>query len=272
MSDDADALAAVLDFKRAQLLKAAEHVEPVTEVEGGLAVFSPALSRVWELNLLLAPAGASAAAIERLMEASERLQGAAGLRHRKLRLGGPGPADVLERLAGAAGWDLDRELVMVRRRAPDGRPAPRVAIREIGADELASAEDRFLRSEPYGRDPAVRRELIAQHERWARAVTVARQIGIVEDGQVVGWCRLYDDRGLTEIDSVGVLPERRGRGLGRALLEGVLAAVPPDRMLFLLADTADWPKDLYGRLGFDAVGERLGATSPGGADDSRPPA
>ena len=31
-------------------------------------------------------------------------------------------------------------------------------------------------------------------------------------------------------------------------------------MLIRLADTEDWPKDLDGKLGFDMVGERLGAT------------
>jgi hypothetical protein len=41
---------------------------------------------------------------------------------------------------------------------------------------------------------------------------------------------------------------------------GVLAAAPPDRVPFLLADAADWPRHLYERLGFTAVGERLGAT------------
>ena len=149
---------------------------------------------------------------------------------------------------------------MVRRRLPDRKPAARVAVREISAEELAPAEDRFLMSEPYGRDPAVRRQLIAQHGRWDRAATVARRIGIFEDESLVAWCRLYDDHGITEIDGVGVVPDRRGSGLGRALLEEVLARVPHDRVLFLCADPEDWPKHLYGKLGFDAVGERVGAT------------
>jgi ribosomal protein S18 acetylase RimI-like enzyme len=78
---------------------------------------------------------------------------------------------------------------------------------------------------------------------------------------VLAWCRLYDDHRVTEIDAVGVLPDRRGEGLGRALLEGALARVPGDRMLFLCADAEDWPKGLYVKLGFDVVGERLGATA-----------
>ena len=261
--DTSEALAAVLDFKRAQLLGAAERVEPVSDVLGGLALFTPSLPGVWELNLLLAPTGADRETIERLLEASEQLQGAAGLRHRKLRLGGPAAADdALGALASAAEWTFDRELVMVRRRPPDGMPAARVVVREISAGELAPAEDQFLMSEPYGRDPVVRQQLIAQHERWERAATVARRIAIFEDQRVVAWCRLYDAHGVTEIDGVGVVPDRRGSGLGRALLADVLARVPDDRVLFLCADTDDWPRHLYGKLGFDVVGERLGATKP----------
>jgi GNAT superfamily N-acetyltransferase len=116
-------------------------------------------------------------------------------------------------------------------------------------------------AEPDTRDPEVRRQLVVQHDHWARGAAVARRIGVVEDGHVVAWCRLYDDHRVTEIDAVGVLPDRRGEGLGRALLEGALARVPRDRMLFLCADAEDWPKRLYGKLGFDVVGERIGATA-----------
>ena len=168
---------------------------------------------------------------------------------------------MLAALRSAAGWNVDRELVMVRRRSQDKEPAGQLAVRGITADEIAPAEDEFLMAEPDSRDPEVRRQLIAQHAHWERGATAARRIGVVEDGRVLAWCRLYDDHRVTEIDAVGVLPDRRGEGLGRALLEGVLAQVPDDRMLFLCADAEDWPKRLYGKLGFDVVGERLGASA-----------
>jgi GNAT superfamily N-acetyltransferase len=76
----------------------------------------------------------------------------------------------------------------------------------------------------------------------------------------VAWCRAYDDGALFELDDVGVLRGRRGRGLGRELVAGVVAAAPPGRVPFLFADADDWPRHLYERLGFAAVGERLGAT------------
>ncbi len=260
MAGNREALATVLDFKRTQLLRAVERVEPISEVTGGLAVFCPSLPDVWDLNLVWAPQGADRETVARLMEASEHLQGAAGLRHRKLRMDGAGSDDALAPLTSAAGWGVERDLVMVRRRAPDRKAAVRAVVRELSWDELTPAEDRFLASEPYGRDPAIRRQLVAQNERWEGAAATASRIGIVEDERVIGWCRVYDDHGITEIDGVGVLPDRRGSGLGRALLEGVLDRVPSDRLLFLCADADDWPQGLYGRLGFDTVGERVSAT------------
>jgi hypothetical protein len=43
-------------------------------------------------------------------------------------------------------------------------------------------------------------------------------------------------------------------------MEGALAAVPDDQLLFLCADPHDWPQQLYRRLGFDVAGRRIGAT------------
>ncbi|MGZ8571831.1 MAG: GNAT family N-acetyltransferase, partial [Actinomycetota bacterium] len=55
---------------------------------------------------------------------------------------------------------------------------------------------------------------------------------------------------------VNTLEEARGRGLARAV---VLAAADEARgqgadPVFLIADAADWPKELYGKLGFDPAG------------------
>ncbi|HKP91357.1 MAG TPA: GNAT family N-acetyltransferase, partial [Thermoleophilaceae bacterium] len=112
----------------------------------------------------------------------------------------------------------------------------------------------------YGADPETRRQLIAQHDRWARSATTARSLGIVDGGRVVAWCCAYDDGTLYELDDVAVAPSRRGEGLGRELVAGAVALAPPGRVPFLLADADDWPRHLYARLGFATVGERIGAT------------
>jgi ribosomal protein S18 acetylase RimI-like enzyme len=249
-------LSAALRFKREQLLAAVDASEPVADVPRALALSTPSLPRVWELNVVLAPGTAGA---ERLIDAADAVQARAGLAHRRLRMDGAAPAEPLRAAAAARGWRVERELVMVREPAAQA-PAHAGRVEEVGREALAAARDEFLRTEPYGDDPETRRQLIAQHERWARGAAVARSLGVVDGGRVVAWCSAYDDGELYELDDVAVLPGRRGEGLGRELVAGATALAPPGRVPFLLADADDWPRHLYERLGFTAVGERVGVT------------
>jgi GNAT superfamily N-acetyltransferase len=249
-------LTPALRFKRDQVLAAVESVEPVADFPGAFLLTTPSLPRVWELNLLLAP---PAFGVERLIDAADRLQEAAGFAHRKIRLDGVARVEPLRAAAELRGWRLDRELIMVR--DPAAHPPPHAGrVEEVDAGALALAADEFLRAEPFGDDAEARRQLIAQHDHWPRSAATARNLGIVEGGRVVAWCRTYAGGTLYELDDVGVLPSRRGEGLGRELVAGAVALAPAGRVPFLLADADDWPRHLYGRLGFTPVGERLGAT------------
>jgi predicted GNAT family acetyltransferase len=69
-------------------------------------------------------------------------------------------------------------------------------------------------------------------------------------------CRLYNDGSLAQVDEVGTLEARRGRGHARAaVLAAADAAAAEGRdPIFLLTDAGDWPQELYGRLGFDKIG------------------
>jgi len=256
-----DQIARALAFKRERVIGAAEIAEPVPGVPGALALSSPSLSLVWELNLMLGPPAEHANGIGQLFDACEHVQRAQGLSHRKLRIPELRAGDDLALIAEAKrlGWRVDRELVMVRRRRSDR--TPRVgAVQELDQALVAEAADRFLRRESHGHGPTARRQLVAQYERWEASAPSAWRLGVVKGGRAVAWCRVYDDGQTTEIDDVSVLHERRGRGLGRMLMEGALTRVPRDRLLFLCADPDDWPQQLYRRLGFDVVGQRLGAS------------
>lgn len=253
-------LAAVRRFKRAQLLAAAECVRRLEEIPGGVYVQTPSLRFVRELNLLLAPDTIDEAQAERLSAACERLQAAPGLPYRRLRFSGGADDERIGELLAASGWELDRELIMVRRRSVDAVPGPYVVERVDDSSLIDEAEDALLSGCPYAADREVRRQLAAQRERWRHASQAASSPGVVLRGRLAAWCQLYDDGSSTEIDNVSVRPDERGRGLGRALLEGVIAATPDDRLLFLCTDRDDWTQDLYRRLGFDEIGQRLGAT------------
>ncbi len=59
-----------------------------------------------------------------------------------------------------------------------------------------------------------------------------------------------------QLEDVYTAPEERGRGHARALVTHAVAEArqkDPD-LIFIVADDNDWPKHLYGRIGFEPIG------------------
>ena len=84
----------------------------------------------------------------------------------------------------------------------------------------------------------------------------ARFFGVLVDGEVVSYADLYVDGADAQVEDVGTLPEHRGKGYATAV---ILEAIEQARasgadFVFLVADAEDWPKELYGKLGFDELG------------------
>jgi L-amino acid N-acyltransferase YncA len=105
-------------------------------------------------------------------------------------------------------------------------------------------------------------------EDWDAGHLAEHRLVAVEDGRVVGWAALspVSDRccyhGVTE-NSVYVHPDARGRGVGRALLEQLVAAA--EAAGIWTVQTGIFPEntaslELHRRCGFRVVGvrERLG--------------
>jgi predicted GNAT family acetyltransferase len=76
------------------------------------------------------------------------------------------------------------------------------------------------------------------------------------DDEIVSYTDLYSDGPDAQIEDVGTLPEHRGHGYATAVVLAAAAAARSDGadFVFLVADAEDWPKELYGKLGFDEVG------------------
>jgi GNAT superfamily N-acetyltransferase len=74
-------------------------------------------------------------------------------------------------------------------------------------------------------------------------------------GRIVAVSELYVVDDVAKVEAVYTLEVFRGLGLGRAVvLAGVRAALGAGcDLVFLNADDDDWPKMLYGKLGFDEV-------------------
>jgi predicted GNAT family acetyltransferase len=94
---------------------------------------------------------------------------------------------------------------------------------------------------------------------------LTRFFAVELDGEVVSYSDLYVNGADAQVEDVGTLPEQRNRGHATAVVLGAIAAAREAgaEFVFLVADAHDWPKELYGRLGFDEVGHYTKLFTPG---------
>jgi GNAT superfamily N-acetyltransferase len=144
------------------------------------------------------------------------------------------------------GYSSERLLWMLRTDRPP-EPVAGVDVQEVGLAETRPLHEAWLVEEGIGLDAefldaeqalAVRRGL--------------RVLAIVEDGAPAAYLRILSGRDSAEIDDFYCMPERRGGGLGSALLRAALNMLAADgtRRAFIGADDEGRPKHLYARLGF----------------------
>jgi GNAT superfamily N-acetyltransferase len=152
----------------------------------------------------------------------------------------------------ASGWTSVSLIVMVW--TDDGSPRPTLA--EVAPwDRVRPFVEAFIRSEPYGTDPEVVRQLVDRRGAIARA-THLREIAAPAGGPYASGTELRSDGRTAEIEYVRTLPEHRNKGLAAAVVRfaAQLARDEGHDLVFLIADADDWPKELYERLGFRTVG------------------
>ncbi len=151
------------------------------------------------------------------------------------------------------GWRINRVAIMAQRREPE-RSADLGLVREVAEEDLRPARLQINAGFPWGR-PEVMAELFAGKHVIAGQVE-ARFFAVVVDYEVVSYADLYQDGPDAQIEDVGTLPEHRGRGYATAVTLAAIAAAREKgaEFVFLVADYEDWPKELYGKLGFDELG------------------
>jgi GNAT superfamily N-acetyltransferase len=224
-----------------------DEVRPMGQVT---ALLTPSLPLVWQLNAVRVEE--READVAELKASADRALGHAS--HRKLVVHDEELGDRLAPVLARDGWNVYRLLVMVRDREPE-RTAPTGAGGEVERARGAAALAAFRREQPFGWQEEAVQQLAAMDDRYGRAVR-ARDFASPPEEPAAA-CRLYTAEGLAQIDEVGTLERRRGRGHATA---AVLAAVDAARAegadpIFLLTDAADWPQQLYARLGFSPVGQ-----------------
>jgi GNAT superfamily N-acetyltransferase len=215
----------------------------------GTALLTPSLPLVWSLNALRVED--PDADVDDVAAEAERLLGAYG--HRRLIVHDEEIARRLVPRLSRCGWNVDRLLAMAltdppERTVDDGGAVE--ADRDVGAATLAA----FRREQPFGWQDEAVRQLAEMDARYTVAVG-ARDFVAPADRPAAA-CRLYVHGRGAQIDEVGTVEARRGRGYASA---AVLAAVDAARadgsdFVFLLTNAADWPQKLYRRLGFTPIG------------------
>ncbi len=242
--DDAAAHAAAHAFERGYYGRAAQEAAPHPL---GLALRDDRFPRAHVLNQLWVTA--TGATATELVAALEERQG-----HLDSRVAFVQDAALGRRLRPeleAAGFEAARHEYLVRRRPRDREPAPALARLATEAEHTA-LEEAITREYPHGKDEQVVGDLTGARAALRAQADTLLAVGPAT-GPPVGHATLLRTGGVAQLEDVATLEAARGRGIARAVCTLLLDAAGTD-LLFLVADQDDWPKELYGRLGFDRVG------------------
>jgi GNAT superfamily N-acetyltransferase len=248
------------DLERASAFEEAVRdacTERFVESPFGTSLFNDTLPRVWSLNCLRVEAREADA--EALVAEAERLQGGANLRHRRVLVLDEGLGSRLEEPLTALGWKADAFVFMAHRREPL-RPVDTAAVVEVPLEDLRPLHEHIARETIPDIDDETVAQLEDAHAIAARAMG-GRHFAVVVDGELVSSTDLYSDGRTAQVEDVMTLPAHRGRGHASATVMHAVAEAQRDHdFVFLVADSRDWPKELYRRLGFDPLGEKFGYT------------
>jgi ribosomal protein S18 acetylase RimI-like enzyme len=235
-------------FMRSVDERAAEQVIPF---RWGRALINRRLNLVHDVNFLIADRleGADAAA---LAAEADRIQGEAGILHRRVNVDSRAAAGQLSTGFTALGYQPERFVIMVHQRAPD-RQVDTSAVREVEWAQLRPARELERRQQPWAKEPGLVEQIVAKQELTASRIET-RYFGVLVDGQAASSCELRTEGDVAQIETVETLEAFRRRGLSRAVVSAALEAASAYEFVFLVADANDWPREFYRRLGFEPVG------------------
>jgi ribosomal protein S18 acetylase RimI-like enzyme len=240
----------VIERIHAFMRRAEEGVcDEVVKTAHGTALLTPSLPLVWQVNAIRVED--PRASVAELTAEADAVQAAFG--HRKLVMHDERMGERLAPQLVTAGWNVFRVLIMLRQRPAD-RPLEPGAGAEVSREVGAAALAAFRREQPFGWQDEAVRQLAEMDDRYTR-VLAARDFAAPPDDPACA-CRLYTHDGLAQVDEVGTLEARRGRGHARAAVAAAADAAEADgcEQVFMVTDAADWPQQLYRRLGFDEIG------------------
>lgn len=251
MPPDPDTLARTLAFERDLVASVSTRLVPFA---WGMAYLNDGYRERWDSNFLWVDDTATSADAPALVAEADRVLGEAGLTHREIRIDDDDYGRSVAADLARAGYGGDRLVVMEQRRTPD-RPAAALEAEEVDLATLRPALETVLQREPWATSDEIVRMLAdfrGELQRHADARFFCARI----DGEIGAMCELYVRGSLAQIEDVNTLEEFRNRGLARAVVQRAAdeARNGGAQTVFLHALDDDWPKELYSKLGFDAIG------------------
>ena len=216
--------------------------ERVVPVAGGVALMHcgyPAAHDHHRL-LLTGPVDAATAADE-----ADRVLGGAGLAHRGLAVSDSALADALTAGLLARGYSRADEVLMVYR---GPLPAAQIGVVELDLDERIAVATAGWRAEQPDWPAQVCGQLGGRARTLAAAVD-ATFLGIRVGGRVVAHADLYVREGIAQVEEVMTDPAARRQGHASTLVREAVRRAG-GHVVFLVADAAERPAELYRGLGF----------------------
>jgi len=221
-------------------------------VPWGTAFFHDAYPLRYDANMAIADRSLGRATADDVVRVLDELYG--GFRHREVEFASVEDADSIAMGMVEHGYALEQMVVMAHRREPDREAQPGV-VEELGFEEMEPFLAEMTRREPWGSEPGIAETLAAFRRELVEGVG-ARFFAQRIDGWLAGSCELYVHGDVAQIEDVNTLEEFRGRGIARNVVSRAAeeARGAGASLVFLFADAQDWPRHLYGRLGFDPIG------------------
>jgi uncharacterized protein (DUF952 family)/GNAT superfamily N-acetyltransferase len=228
----------------------------VGDVPGGVAVLDPDFPHSRDNNRLVLTEPVAAATVE---AAAEEVGGNAGWPHLAAALLWPGATEVAAEL-GLRGWSTEELLLMAR---PAGRMLGGERAEVVPQEAVHEFWTSSWRQSLAGIGPRLD-QMVAQlvgREHLNDRVVDVRDVVVRENGNVVAAGQLRIDGATAAVESVLTDPVARGRGYADAVLARSLnlAAEAGCDLVVLEAAADHWPRNWYGRRGFETVGSSWAA-------------
>lgn len=209
------------------------------------------LPDVYEHNLMVVTRPAPAYVVQRSVD---RIADTVGWRYRRIEIDDDQIAAALGASLLAAGYTQEQMVTMALAGPLTPGTAPDMPTAVVGVDDHAELARAINAEQPWAPTAAVLDQLAARERRLSTVADL--RVVVAPPDAPVSRCLLLTDGTLFEIDSVDTLVDHRGQGWSRAVMRRAIAeAIDANaEHVVLVADDDDWPRDWYGRLGFEVVG------------------